>query len=94
MPGYLDPGRGPSAAIRMHGCPVPRCAAWLPASAFICRADRRLVPAPLWAELWRTWDGGRGAATTDHQGACRAAIEAAVREGTCATESTRISTVS
>lgn len=73
----FDPGRGPGSFLRMHGCEVRRCDAWLPGSAYVCRRCKGLIPVLLWAAVWRTWDGGRGWGSEIHTRARVAAASAA-----------------
>ena len=59
-----------------HTCPGPDCTVQVDVVRLMCPAHWKQVPGPLRREVYESWDYGRGAGSSRHRRAVRAAVEA------------------
>lgn len=57
-----------------HQCPGPGCKASVPYAMLACRAHWYQVSRPIRALVYRTWDHGLGAGSSEHTRAMELAI--------------------
>jgi hypothetical protein len=65
-----------SSAKPAGHCQVPGCDEQIDPSRLMCRGHWYRVPKQLRDQVWATWQSGRGASSSEHQGAARLAVAA------------------